>query len=105
MNLTTQKVSHPPVRPKYGAFPPARACLNTAMARWVVYINLRRGKRRERTEQDNEHDLMKCRRTSLFEGGVPKQQLSGQLMPLNLSYPTADLGASPCRAAEHGHEV
>ena len=33
--LTTQKVSHPPVRPKYGAFAPARLLLNTAMAQWM----------------------------------------------------------------------
>lgn len=36
--LTTQKVSHPPVRPKYGAFAPARLLLNTAMAQWAVNV-------------------------------------------------------------------
>ena len=30
------------------------------------------GKREERTEEDNGYDLIECRRTSLFEGGVPK---------------------------------
>ena len=32
MSLTTQKVSHPPVSPKYGAFAPARPFLDTTMA-------------------------------------------------------------------------
>ena len=35
---TTQKVSHPPVRPKYGAFAPARPLLNTVMAQRVVVV-------------------------------------------------------------------
>ena len=33
--LTTQKVSHPPVKPKYGALAPARPLLNRAMAHKV----------------------------------------------------------------------
>lgn len=33
--LTTQKVSHPPVKPKYGALAPARRLLNRAMANRV----------------------------------------------------------------------
>ena len=67
MNLTTQKVSHPPVRPKYGVFAPARAFLETAMARWVVCMKLEWGKRGDRTEQDNKYDLIECRRTSLSQ--------------------------------------
>ena len=31
-DLTTQKVSHPPVSPKYWPFPPSRRLLNIAMA-------------------------------------------------------------------------
>ena len=34
--LTTQKVSHPPVNPKYGAFRPARPLWNTAMAQGML---------------------------------------------------------------------
>ena len=77
MNLTTQKVSHPPVRPKYGAFAPARAFLETAMARSVVYMKLKWGKRRDRTKQNNKYDLIECRRTSLspcLRAGYPSTQ-------------------------------
>ena len=36
MMLTTQKVSHPPVNPKYGVFAPARPLLNIPMAQTVL---------------------------------------------------------------------
>ena len=49
--LTTQKVSHPPVRPKYGAFAPARLLLNTAMAQWAVNVE-HEHKRLDRDEKE-----------------------------------------------------
>ena len=36
--LTTQKVSHPPVKPKYGGFAPARPVLIIAMTQWLVNV-------------------------------------------------------------------
>ena len=35
---TTQNVSHPPVKPKYGVFAPARPLLDTAMAQRAVTV-------------------------------------------------------------------
>ena len=106
MNLTTQKVSNPPVSPKYGAFAPARPFLDTAMAQWVVCMKFEWGERRGRVEQENEHDLIEMQENVIVlrAGYRTQATIVWPIDAANCVLPHCAL-PNPCRAAEHGHKV